>query len=250
MNKIPQLESISRTATLAAVRAPFSVEFEEPKTDAHRWARPSLPMPESIDGRLAALDQVGQLTLSHPGGEQFVCDFLGIHPTTLSRLCLTGQHQSVRDSDYIRDMKTLAERLIWARNRKGLSQASLAKLSGVTQSTIGNLESGLRKSARRLANIATALDVDALWLSEGRGPANASRPSPQLVDDGAQPDQFDRLKELQQNMNRTLDSLNPEVRLLTVYRLAHPDDREVIDSAIELALKNLGLSAPVHKRQG
>jgi len=66
-------------------------------------------------------------------------------------------------------MNTLAERLTWARTRKNLSQAALAKLSGVSQSSIGNLESGIRFSSRRLANIAGTLGVNALWLAEGIG---------------------------------------------------------------------------------
>jgi phage repressor protein C with HTH and peptisase S24 domain len=70
---------------------------------------------------------------------------------------------------YIRDMRTLAERLAWAREQKGLTQDALAKLAGVSQGTIGNLESGLRQSARRIVNIASALNVDAVWLAEGRG---------------------------------------------------------------------------------
>lgn len=70
---------------------------------------------------------------------------------------------------YIRDMKTLAARLMWAREQKLLTQAGLAKLAGVSQGTIGNLESGLRHSARKIVNIAVALDVDPIWLSEGRG---------------------------------------------------------------------------------
>jgi transcriptional regulator with XRE-family HTH domain len=72
---------------------------------------------------------------------------------------------------YIRDMDTLAKRLIWAREQKGLTQASLAKLSGVTQSTIGNLESGIRASARRIVDIAAALDVNPAWLANGQGEA-------------------------------------------------------------------------------
>ena len=70
-------------------------------------------------------------------------------------------------------MKTLAERLVWARTQKELSQSELAKLAGVSQSTIGNLESGLRLSARRIANIADALGVSALWLAEGVGEISA-----------------------------------------------------------------------------
>ncbi len=66
-------------------------------------------------------------------------------------------------------MRTLAERLTWARTQKHLSQEALARLSGVSQSTIGNLESGLRLSARRITNIAEALGVSAIWLAEGVG---------------------------------------------------------------------------------
>lgn len=77
-------------------------------------------------------------------------------------------------------MNTLAERLTWAREQKGLTQAALAKLSGVTQSTIGNLESGLRQSARRIIDIATALDVDPIWLANGQGnPQSAGAPAAQ-----------------------------------------------------------------------
>lgn len=81
-------------------------------------------------------------------------------------------------------MKNLAERLTWAREQKGLTQAALAKLVGVSQSTIGNLESGLRQSARKIANIALALDVDALWLAEGRGVPRAKKATdPNIIED-------------------------------------------------------------------
>jgi phage repressor protein C with HTH and peptisase S24 domain len=84
---------------------------------------------------------------------------------------------------YIRDMRTLAERLIWARDRKGLTQAALAKLSGVSQGTIGNLESGLRQSARKIANIADAMGVDALWLAEGKGQPGVAKFDPNSIED-------------------------------------------------------------------
>jgi transcriptional regulator with XRE-family HTH domain len=78
---------------------------------------------------------------------------------------------------YIRDMDTLAKRLIWAREQKGLTQAALAKLSGVTQSTIGNLESGIRSSARRIVDIAAALNVNPNWLANGQGNATEAEPN-------------------------------------------------------------------------
>lgn len=91
-------------------------------------------------------------------------------------------------------MKTLAERLIKARTDRGLTQTELAKRAGVSQSTIGNLESNTRKSAKKIAAIADALGVSALWLSDGKGvptqtastlaahPAGSSGYSPQITD--------------------------------------------------------------------
>ncbi|WP_186140092.1 helix-turn-helix domain-containing protein [Burkholderia gladioli] len=66
-------------------------------------------------------------------------------------------------------MYTLADRLKWARSKAGLSQEQLGDKAGVSQSTIGNIEAGTRKSARRLPQIADALGVNALWLAEGEG---------------------------------------------------------------------------------
>lgn len=89
----------------------------------------------------------------------------------------TFKHVRVLDvNTYVTDlcntfvfMNTLAIRLTWARTQKGLSQAELAKKSGVSQSTIGNLEAGIRLTARNITAIATALDVNPVWLAEGKG---------------------------------------------------------------------------------
>lgn len=90
-------------------------------------------------------------------------------------------------------LETLAERLAWAREKKELTQDALAKLAGVSQSTIGNLEAGIRDSARKIAKMAEVLGVDALWLSDGKGEpfaptikaVNIPPPAPrlQLVED-------------------------------------------------------------------
>jgi transcriptional regulator with XRE-family HTH domain len=89
-------------------------------------------------------------------------------------VCVYRKHQRDRHFYYSLDMKTLAERLAWARAKKDISQERLATLSGVSQSTIGNLEAGLRSSARKLPQIANALGVSALWLAEGLGEINQS----------------------------------------------------------------------------
>lgn len=90
-------------------------------------------------------------------------------------------------------MNNLAQRLAEARERKGLTQGALAKLAGVSQGTIGNLEAGLRNSARKILDIARALDVDPAWLANGRGSleitsgaagAATERPAPTQTEDG------------------------------------------------------------------
>lgn len=68
-------------------------------------------------------------------------------------------------------MDTLAKRLIRARERAKLTQKELSKEAGVSQSTIGNLEAGIRDTARKITSIARALDVDVNWLADGEGPA-------------------------------------------------------------------------------
>jgi transcriptional regulator with XRE-family HTH domain len=66
-------------------------------------------------------------------------------------------------------MDTLASRLKTARKARGLTQASLAKLAGVGQSAIGNIESGKRGGLQSLTEIAMALNVNYLWLRDGEG---------------------------------------------------------------------------------
>jgi len=70
----------------------------------------------------------------------------------------------------ITDVKDLSDRVLWARNRLGISQEQLAIKAGVSQGTIGNIESGARKKPRELVAIATALGVRPEWLSSGTRP--------------------------------------------------------------------------------
>lgn len=72
----------------------------------------------------------------------------------------------------ITSVKTTAERLKHARKARGLTQAQLAKRAHVSQSTIGNLESGTRNKPRELMSIASALEVPPEWLESGKNPPN------------------------------------------------------------------------------
>jgi transcriptional regulator with XRE-family HTH domain len=74
-------------------------------------------------------------------------------------------------SDQITLVKNIAERLKHARERLDPvpTQDEVAKKAGVSQGTIGNIESGARKSPRELLAIAKALGVNPQWLKTGEG---------------------------------------------------------------------------------
>ncbi|GGX33124.1 hypothetical protein GCM10007242_45260 [Pigmentiphaga litoralis] len=67
-------------------------------------------------------------------------------------------------------VKTFRERLIQAREARGMTQEQLARASGVSQGAIGNYESGSRNSSRQVVSLASALGVRAEWLDNGKGP--------------------------------------------------------------------------------
>ena len=68
------------------------------------------------------------------------------------------------------ELDSLAGRLKHAREVRGIpTQAALAALAGVAQSTIGNIESGARDGASSLAAIAHALNISYWWLRDGDG---------------------------------------------------------------------------------
>lgn len=78
-------------------------------------------------------------------------------------------------------MRSLSERLAEARKAKGFSQQELAKRAKCSQSLIGNLEAGRQKDSTKIPQIAAALGVTALWLSEERGPRDAGQAALQEV---------------------------------------------------------------------
>lgn len=84
------------------------------------------------------------------------------------------------------------ERLIAAREHAGLSQAELARLAGVGQSTIARLEGGETRSPRNVFALAKALaTTPAYLLGETDDPSAGALPQPVLkvadLDDGTVP---------------------------------------------------------------
>lgn len=63
----------------------------------------------------------------------------------------------------------LAQRILAAREYASLSQADLAKLVGIEQGTVSQLEGGKTKRTGHLAEIARACGVDVNWLAFGSG---------------------------------------------------------------------------------
>jgi transcriptional regulator with XRE-family HTH domain len=64
---------------------------------------------------------------------------------------------------------TLAERMVIARERMGISQAAVARRVDTSPQAIQQLESGNNQSSRRLVDIAVALHVRPEWLQHGIG---------------------------------------------------------------------------------
>jgi transcriptional regulator with XRE-family HTH domain len=122
-------------------------------------------------------------------------------------------------------MKTLAERLVWARTRRTLSQSQLAHVAGVSQGTIANLENGVSLTARKIVAIAAALDVSSAWLAEGKGPVNGDEES-------ARPEA----------QGHSLQWVTEAESLyLSLFRNLNPDGRDTVLSMLRV-LQNTGAS--------
>lgn len=66
-------------------------------------------------------------------------------------------------------MNTLAERVKYAREQKGLSQHEVADKANISQPTYFKIENGLTQKPRNILDIATALNVNPQWLATGQG---------------------------------------------------------------------------------
>jgi len=71
---------------------------------------------------------------------------------------------------------TLADRMKWARDRKGWSQPHLAVVAEVSTSTVGMIESGARQNKGSLPQLAMALGVRHRWLLHGELPVTEPMP--------------------------------------------------------------------------
>ena len=70
---------------------------------------------------------------------------------------------------------TLAERIVWLRERAGLSQSALARRLGISPQSIQQLEAGHVRRPRYVLALARLFNVTPDWLEEGSGAAGEGR---------------------------------------------------------------------------
>ncbi|WP_429499474.1 LexA family protein [Robbsia andropogonis] len=82
---------------------------------------------------------------------------------------LHGKYQSNQIKYYDCDMNNFAGRVKARRKELDLSQDALAKLAGVSQSTVAQIESSRNQGSKHLVALARALNVEPEWLDNGTG---------------------------------------------------------------------------------
>ena len=78
-------------------------------------------------------------------------------------------------------MKTLADRIVFLRNHRGLKPVELARKSGIKQPSLWAIENGktLKLKSDTLFRMAAALEANPDWIRTGRGdPFEMSDPGP------------------------------------------------------------------------
>lgn len=102
--------------------------------------------------------------------------------TTLQRYGCTSNNHQMEYKDRIKA----------ARRHAGLTQAQLAKLVGIDQASISDLERGRSQRSSYNASIAKACGVSAIWIESGAGPMVVEAAEPSNVKDVVQPEMLFR----------------------------------------------------------
>ncbi|MGJ7533919.1 MULTISPECIES: helix-turn-helix domain-containing protein [unclassified Variovorax] len=128
-------------------------------------------------------------------------------------------------------MSTIGSRIKEARGALGWSQVQLADEVGVTQSAIGNIESGLRQRPRELVSLAKALRVSPEWLETGKGP-RTERASLKLMGADAEPSVRALVEYLAEIAAQQRPTLRKNLANLLVDLVEHPEDTALIEQTI------------------
>ncbi|MDQ0040847.1 helix-turn-helix domain-containing protein [Variovorax boronicumulans] len=128
-------------------------------------------------------------------------------------------------------MNTIAERVKAVRQELGWSQVQLAEEVGVSQSSIGNIESGVRQRPRELVSLAKALRVSPEWLETGKGP-RTERAALSLVGANAEPSVRALVEYLAEIAAKQRPTLRKNLGNLLVDLVDHPEDTALIEQTI------------------
>lgn len=126
---------------------------------------------------------------------------------------------------------SIGSRIKESRCAIGWSQVRLADEAGVTQSSIGNIESGFRQRPRELVSIAKALRVSPEWLETGKGP-RTERASLKLVGADAEPSVRALVEYLAEIAAQQRPTLRKNLGNLLVDLVEHPEDTALIEQTI------------------
>lgn len=126
---------------------------------------------------------------------------------------------------HTQEVKDVGVRLRHARKLRGLNQVQLAKLAGLKQASISEIETGESKGPRgvNLITLARALKVHPEWLATGRGlmDANHEDPLPQDAIAVAR----DWLRLAPEVQKKVAEMIREMVKLSVADRPAVPDER-------------------------
>lgn len=84
-----------------------------------------------------------------------------------SDMNVNSQSNIILGHSYV--MRTMGERVRETREERGYTQKKLAELSGLSQTTISDIERGRNSQSRSAVKIAAALKVQPLWLTTEKG---------------------------------------------------------------------------------
>lgn len=159
----------------------FAVQFNDPT--AERVPRLGASSDRQIaDVSLRRLALPGNARLRQSARKQLSYDLFEVHNGHLTAIAVkrnadaSPSYSGDPKMDKSDEQMSMGERLKTARKHRKLSQIRLAEMTGVSQSTISDIERGRNAGSTESAKLAAALGVSALWLSTGRGPKHEEAP--------------------------------------------------------------------------
>lgn len=116
-------------------------------------------------------------------------------------------------------MDSLAKRLVAARERRGLSQAEVARRAGMKQPSYFSLEKGDSKNTRFLVAIADVLGVSPQWLQSGVG---------QMAD------------------NHKTDAIQPKSVAMEHSSVHTKENADINHSSVDIDIRNMPRDLPIY----